>query len=589
MEDTVTQIKQKLDIVDVIGSYISLKKSGRNYKTTCPFHSEKTPSFMVSQDLQIFKCFGCGVAGDMFNFVEQIEGVDFPRALEILADKSGVKIVKNDQFEEQNNQKKQIYYINDLTAQFYEYILLKQKAGEKALNYLKKERKLTEAIIREFRLGYAPDAWDTLYRFLLSKKIKIEDMVMAGVAVKKTNGSGYLDKFKGRIMFPLTGIDGKVIGFTARTIFDREPKYLNTSDTSVFHKSFFLFGLDKSRVAIKTEGAVFVEGQMDLISAYQVGVKNLISISGTAMTDNQLVILSRYTLDVTFCFDSDFAGVEASYRAIEMAEKRNFNVKVAIIPAPYKDLDELVNANPDEAKKVLQYGVPVYDYFLVTTLKKHNKAAALGKKNIMEDLVPLFSKISNKVLLDHYAKRISSELDVSLETVYSMLKDNTKGDKEIEEKFKDDNAKPSEKIHIEGYLISLLLKSPVEVSQEFIGKLKKEDFENEEIGEIYEVLSKYLKGRKTVVNIKTFLGKIGESKEKIVSELYLRDLDGKEELEGKLLKQELGDLVKRLKNESVKRQLKSISEEIKMAETERRTSEVKSLTKKFEKLSKSLL
>lgn len=589
MEDTVTQIKQKLDIVDVIGSYVSLKKSGRNYKTTCPFHSEKTPSFMVSQDLQIFKCFGCGVAGDMFNFVEQIEGVDFLRALEILADKSGVKIVKNDQFEEQNNQKKQIYYINDLTAQFYEYILLKQKAGKKALDYLKKERKLTEAIIREFRLGYAPDAWDTLYRFLLSKKIKIEDMVMAGVVIKKSNGSGYLDKFKGRIMFPLTGIDGKIIGFTARTIFNREPKYLNTSDTPVFHKSFFLFGLDKSRVAIKTEGAVFVEGQMDLISAYQSGVKNLISISGTAMTDNQLVILSRYTSDITFCFDSDFAGVEASYRAIEMAEKRNFNVKVAIIPAPYKDLDELVNANPDEAKKVLQNGVPVYDYFLVTTLKKHNKAAALGKKNIMEDLVPLFSKISNKVLLDHYAKRISSELDVSLETVYSMLKDNTKGDKEIREKFKDDNTKPSEKIHIEGYLISLLLKSPVEVSQEFIGKLKEEDFENEEIGEIYEVLSKYLKDRKTAVNIKTFLGKIGESKEKTVSELYLRDLDGKEELEGKLLKQEFGDLVKRLKNESVKRQLKSISEKIKMAETERRTSEVKSLTKKFEKLSKSLL
>ncbi|MBU0534601.1 DNA primase [Patescibacteria group bacterium] len=589
MEDTVTQIKQKLDIVDVIGSYVSLKKSGRNYKTTCPFHSEKTPSFMVSQALQIFKCFGCGVAGDMFNFVEQIEGVDFPRALEVLADKAGVKIVKNDQFEEQNNQKKQIYHINDLTAQFYEYILLKQKAGKKALDYLKKERKLTEATIREFRLGYAPDSWDTLYKFLLLKKIKIEDMVMAGVIIKKANGSGYLDKFKGRIIFPLTGIDGKVIGFTARTIFNREPKYLNTSDTPVFHKSFFLFGLDKSRVAIKTEGAVFVEGQMDLISAYQSGIKNLICVSGTAMTDNQLVILSRYTSDVTFCFDSDFAGVEASYRAIEMAERRNFNVKVAIIPSPYKDLDELINANLNEAKKVLQNGVPVYDYFLVTTLKKYNKATALGKKNIMEDLVPLFSKISNKVLLDHYAKRISSELDVSLETIYSMLKDNTKGEREIGGEFKDDDARSSEKIHIEGYLISLLLKSSIEMSQEFIGRLAKEDFENEEIGEIYEFLSKYLKSRKTAVNIKSFLGKLDENKSKVASELYLRDLDGKEELEEKLLRRELKDLVERLKNESVKRQLKSISEEIKMAETERRTSELERLTKKFEKLSKSLL
>lgn len=588
MEDTVTQIKQKLDIVDVINSYVSLKKAGRNYKALCPFHSEKTPSFMVSQELQIFKCFGCGAAGDMFNFVEQIEGVDFPRALEILADRAGVKIERTSQYDEQNNQKKQIYYINDLTTKFYEYVLLKEKAGKKALKYLKKERRLTDETIREFRLGYAPNSWDTLYKFLVSKKVKVEDMVLAGVVIRKEAGSGYLDKFRGRIVFPLTGIDGKAIGFTARTIFGREPKYLNTSETPVFHKSFFLFGLDKSRVAIKTEGAVFVEGQMDLMSAYQAGIKNVVSVSGTALTDNQLVILSRYTQDVTFCFDSDFAGVEASYRAIEMAEKRNFNVKVAIIPSPHKDLDDLVKENPGEAKEILKNGVPVYDYFLVTTLKKHKKDTALGKKAIMEELAPIFSRISSKVLQDHYAKQLMKELDLSEDTVYSMLR---RG--HVEEEIEEENEKkgntPLEKIHMESYLISLLLKAPVSISKDFITKVKREDFENQEIGEIFEVLAEYITRRKTAVNIKSFVGKFDEERGKLISEIYLNNLNEKEELKEKLLIEEFKDVTDRIKKESIKRQLKVMSEEIKMAEIERKTEEVEKLTKRFEKLSKGLL
>jgi len=178
MEDSVTQIKQKLDIVDVINSYVTLKKSGRNYKAVCPFHNEKTPSFMVSQELQIYKCFGCGAAGDMFNFVEAIEGVDFPRALELLAEKAGVKLVKSEAYDEQNQLKKKIYQINEISTKFYQYVLLKQKVGNKALKYLTKERKINEKSIKDFRLGYAPDSWDTLSNFLLSKGFKEEELVL---------------------------------------------------------------------------------------------------------------------------------------------------------------------------------------------------------------------------------------------------------------------------------------------------------------------------------------------------------------------------------------------------------------------------
>jgi len=590
--DQVAEIKQKLDIVDVVNSYVTLKKSGRNYKAICPFHSEKTPSFMVSQELQIYKCFGCGVAGDVFNFVEAIEGVDFPRALEILADRAGVKLIRSQELDTQSQIKKKIHEINELSTQFYQYVLLKEKTGKKALDYLKKERKLTEETIREFKIGYAPDSWDTLYKFLLSKKLKIEDMVLAGVIIKKTGSSGYIDKFRGRIVFPLIGVDERVVGFTGRTLFNRDPKYLNTGDSPVFHKSFFLYGLNKSRVALKKEGAIFVEGQMDLLSAYQNGIDNVVCVSGTALTDSQLVILSRYTQNITFCFDSDFAGVEASYRAIEMAEKRNFNVKVSVLSDPYKDLDDFLKADKEGALKMIKNSVPVYDYFLVTTLKKHNKATALGKKTITEELIPIFSRITNQVLVDHYSKQLAKELDLSEDTIFSMIKKGSVKEDEYEEVEEYNQKFPIEKQQFEGYFISLLLKSPIDLAKEYLKKVKKEDFLNENLGEIFEEISDYIRDRKTDIKVKSLVSRFDEKKGNLVTELYMWEQEGKnqkEEIDVKELKNELNSMVERIKMASVKRQLKIITDEIKIAETKKDEGEVERLTKKFDKLSKGLL
>ncbi len=592
MEDSVNQIKQKLDIVDVINGYVSLKKSGRNYKAVCPFHNEKTPSFMVSQELQIYKCFGCGAAGDMFNFVEAIEGVDFPRALEILADKAGVKISKSEAFDIQNQLKKKIFQINEISSKFYQYVLLNQKAGKKALDYFLKDRKISEKSIKDFRLGYAPDSWETLCKFLRSKGFKDEDLILSGVAVKRNVGQGVIDKFRGRVIFPFIGVDEKVLGFTGRTVFNREPKYLNTGETAVFHKSFFLFGLNKSRVNIKKEGAIFVEGQTDVISAHQNGIENVICVSGTALTDSQLEILSRYTQEITFCFDSDFAGVEASYRAIELAEKRNFNVKIAVISEPYKDLDEILRSDVDKAKKILKNPIPAYDFFLATALKRNNKETALGKKAIMEELVPIFSKISNQVLFEYYAKQLSSELDISEDTVFSMLKKGTSEKNDDYWKLQDSDQKfPIKNRKIEGYLISLLFKAPLEKSKDIAEKLKAEDFLNESILEIFVELKKYLEDRKSDINIKTFMNKFEGEKKDLVSELYMWDQEGRLETEDSVkdIEKDLDDICDRVKKDSVKRQLQILSNEIKIAETKKEEDELERLTKKFEKLSKSLL
>ncbi|OGC64920.1 DNA primase, partial [candidate division WWE3 bacterium RIFOXYB2_FULL_41_6] len=286
--DAVAQIKQSLDIVDVVGGYVSLKKSGRNYKGVCPFHSEKTPSFMVNQELQIFKCFGCGQGGDIFTFVEQMEGLDFGRTLELLADKANIKLEKKD-FDVHSQLKNKIYKINETAARFFNYLLTKHSLGKKGLLYLKDKRRLEDGTIETFLLGYAPDSWDTLLKFLIKKGFSAAEVMQAGLVVpRKGDGSGYYDKFRGRIIFPFFESDGKIVGFTGRTVIDQEPKYLNSPETPVFNKSNYLYGLDKARTAIKKQGAVFVEGQVDVISAHQAGIKNVIATTGTALTTGQL-------------------------------------------------------------------------------------------------------------------------------------------------------------------------------------------------------------------------------------------------------------------------------------------------------------
>lgn len=587
--DQKDEIKQKLDIVDVVGSYVPLKKSGRNYKAVCPFHSEKTPSFMVSPELQIYKCFGCGASGDVYSFVEEIEGVDFSRAIEILAERAGVKLVRR-VADTQAELRKSIYRINELSARFYNYLLLEHKSGKRAFSYLIKDRKIKKETIKEFLLGYAPDNWDSLYKFLLSKGIKDTDMVASGVIIKKERGIGFVDKFRGRVVFPLISVDKKIVGFTGRTTLDRKPKYLNTSETPVFHKTSFLYGLDKNKVSIKKEGAVFVEGQMDLISAWQEGIKNLVTVSGTSLTDNQLRILSRYTKDVTFSFDSDFAGVSASLRAIELAEKQGFNIKIAIVPEPYKDIDELIHADLSLAKNVLKDAVSAYDFFLVTALKRNNKKTALGKKKIMEELVPVFSKITNQVVLDHYVKEVASELNLSLETAFSLFKRGTvKEDKNYEFVEESDQVFPIDKRKPEAHFIALLLKVPVGSAKEQVTKLKPKDFLNDEVRDIFEKIKEYIKDRKTEINIKSLLSKLDEGEQKLVSDLFLWDIEGLDEDKKIILERDLEGTVQRIKMDATKRELSELTERIKLAEKENNSKELDSLTKRFERLSKELI
>ncbi|MFA6981699.1 MAG: DNA primase [Patescibacteria group bacterium] len=586
--DEISEIEQMIDVVDLIGGYVGLKKSGRNYKGLCPFHSEKTPSFMVSQELQIFKCFGCGESGDIFSFLQKIEGITFPQALEQLAEKAGV-VLQNVQIDKDSSQKKIIYEINHLATSFYQYILLKHPAGKKATEYVKEKRGLKLDTIREFKIGYAPDSWDLLYKFLKKRKYSDQDLIMSGVVVPRKSGDGCIDKFRGRVMFPFVDLDGKVVGFSGRTIFDRDTKYLNTAETLVFHKSRYLFGLDKARVNLKKEGAVFVEGQMDVISAYQAGIKNIIASSGTSLTNDQLNIVSRYTKDVTFCFDSDVAGITAIARAIELADRMDFNVRVAMIPSDYKDIDELIKKEGKDAKSMLNNSVPVYDFFLVKALKSYDRRDPIGKKKIVEELVPIFSKISSDVILSHYVETLAKEAQVSEDLIMSLVK--KKANINDFSEFRGNKAEGTEKsfskTSIESYFLAMIFKADVDTAENFLYKLAREDFSETSTQEVFTELKRYIK-EKGAFDIAGFIDTIKSDLEVPVRELYMWDIGTLTE-DPKKFGTELGSAVSRIKKASAKRKITELTERLKLAEVEKNVKEIKELTEELKKYSSKLI
>ena len=329
-----------------------------------------------------------------------------------------------------------------------------------------------------------------------------------------------------------------------------------------------------------------VEGQMDVISAYQDGIRNMVASSGTALAEAQLKILQRYTNDLTFCFDADSAGVNAVYRAVEIAEKLGFNIKVAVIPSPYKDIDEVLKADPEKAKTAIHDAVDVYDFYISSTLKANSKESALGKKLILEALIPVFSKINNPVIVDHYSKMLATELGLSEDTVTTMFKGGTLGD--YAGQAEDDQKLPLlSRDNPEGYFLALLLKADIDIMREYAYKMDVEDFLNPIVVNIYEALVAYLKEDRKSFNIKQVIKKAEEGHHDNISELYLWDFDGIIEVDSpQILERELESVFKRIKKDSAKRAVKALTEKIKVAELEKDWDLVLKLSKKVEKLKK---
>lgn len=417
--DEVAEVKQKLDIVDVIGGYIQLKPAGRNLKAFSPFHDEKTPSFMVSPDKGIWHDFSTDEGGDIFTFVMRMEGVSFPEALEILAKRAGVTL-KPRGAAQRGPAKAPLYEIMELAVKYYHLSLSRNKD---ALAYLRQERGLSAQAIKDFQLGYAPQSWDALTGFLRKKSFGYEQMVQAGVAAQKQGKSSAYDLFRARIVFPIFDAQGRPVGFSGRVLpgDDGGAKYINTPQTPIYNKSAAIYGLMQAKEAIRThDEVVIVEGNMDVVALHDAGFEQVVACSGTALTSEQLKVLSRLTKNIKICFDQDAAGVKAAQRAIELAQGIDIKLEVVTFNDA-KDPDELIHKDEKLWAKAVKEARYAVDYLFDYAKEAFGTASANGKKQMSNFLSATIRKLEDTVEQDHYIKRLSEELGVREDSVRRKL------------------------------------------------------------------------------------------------------------------------------------------------------------------------
>lgn len=420
MAGQIDEIKARIDVVDLISEYIKMKQAGTNWRALCPFHNEKSPSFMASRDKQIWHCFGCGEGGDIFTFVEKMEGVEFVESLKILAQKAGVKLENQDP--KLSSQKTRLLDITRFAREFWHKTLMESKSAGKARDYLK-QRGIKEETIAEFKFGYAVDSWDTLLKALQKKGYKDQEIFLAGFAVKKDRGAGFYDRFRDRVMFPINDLHGNPIGFSGRTLKEDEKggKYINTPQTLIYNKSLAIFNLDKARQEIKKQNqAILVEGQMDVISAWQAGTHNVIASSGTALTLDQINILKRYTNNLAIAFDTDSAGQAAAKRGIDLAISQEMNVKVIVLPEG-KDPDECIKNNPDDWKQAIEDACSIIDYYFTETFSQVNLTTVEGKKKAAKILLTEIAKLPDKIEQTHYLQKLSESINVPEDVLRSSI------------------------------------------------------------------------------------------------------------------------------------------------------------------------
>jgi DNA primase len=514
----IDEVKSRIDIIDFIGSHVKLSKAGRNFKGLCPFHSEKSPSFMVSPDRQVFHCFGCGKGGSAIDFLMELEHLEFSEALIELAEKVGVTLEHKASTTESGKLKEQIYSVNHLASEYFQYVLLTHALGKNAREYLK-NRGVTEKIIKTFGIGYSPNSWDGVLSFLRKKGYDEKLLETAGLVVKSDRG-GWYDRFRGRVMFTLKDHRGNVAGFSGRilnepdnkddppssassrtSVGQAQPKYINTNETPVYNKSSILYALDITKDAISKAGEVVImEGEFDVISSYQAGISNVVAIKGSALTEGHVHLLKRYTERVILCLDSDFAGDKASRRGIEIAEKAGLDIRVAQV-VDGKDPDDVARSEPHFLKKAISDALPIYDYIMVSVLKRHDLSSAFGKKKASEEILPFFIRIENPIVLGHYIKKASELLGISESAISDGLRQMARkvmapagASKEQDMSQKQSRGRDE---MVEIYVLALLFQGKtLELYEELSEILSPDDFTNPAAKRVLVSLNSYLETQK---------------------------------------------------------------------------------------------
>ena len=473
--DLLEEIRNRCDIVDVISEYVHLKPAGKGFKGLCPFHGEKTPSFMVSPEKQLFHCFGCGEGGNVFNFLMKYEKFSFFEAAKMLAKKSGVSLPVDEEKENfLDREKERLYKLNNLVANYYRECLFRTNQGKKVINYFKK-RGINDTSVEKYRLGYAPPDWDALTNFLKKKEYSYEELIKARIVNKSKIEGKYIDYFRDRIIFPIFNLSGRVIGFGGRVLDDSLPKYINSPETLVYNKGSNLYSLNFAKEDIRKKNyVIIVEGYTDVLITQQYEFNNVAASLGTALTTKQIDLVKRFTDTVLIAYDADSAGNMATIRSLDLLVKAGLEVKVIDLPQGYDPADFLIKKGKTAFQNLIDGSLSLIDYKLKLLYSKNNIKTIEGKVKVIKGIIPTLSIIGNEVELRAQIKKISEELILSEEAILIELKKYTRGSIDSSNNFIKPNSE-SGNIKAEKILIGCMLENQ-QIAQNILKKLKSEDF-----------------------------------------------------------------------------------------------------------------
>ncbi|MFH1354604.1 MAG: DNA primase [Candidatus Omnitrophota bacterium] len=572
-ENLLDDILGRVNIVEVLSGFIPLKRAGSNFKAVCPFHHEKTASFMVSPDRQIYHCFGCGESGNAFKFLTRYERIDFPEAVEILAKKAGVVLPKlNNQDSRITSMITQLYKINEAAAVFYEKNI-SSPIGEASLNYFL-ERNLKRETVRLFKLGYAQDRWDGLIKFLRTNNFELSLIEKAGLILTKSEG-GYYDRFRNRVLFPILDIKSRILGFGARVLDKSLPKYINSPETPIYTKGRNLYGLNLTKDSIRDEDCVVVvEGYLDLIIPYQEGLRNIVASSGTALTIEQVRLLKRYTHNAVMVYDGDTAGELATLRSLDIFIEEGMNVKVVSLPKGL-DPDSLVRKEGiGRLKEMVSSAYSLLDYKIKILKTRYDSKSIEGKAQIASAMLESINKFKNAVLKSEYIKKLAGELDIG-ESALLVEAGKIKPEKRYEDfnttiQKRALNIKPTEKL-----LIKLMLEEN-ELIETIKESLLPSDFHDERTAKIVSTMFELVEQGKQIEP--NFL--INHCNDEDVSQILCESMflpEVSEQDHDKIIK----DCILRLKSDKLKSKREQLGVRIKTAQDSGDESTLRTLIEEF--------
>ena len=581
-EEIINQILDRSDIVEIISAYVPLKRAGKNFKANCPFHNEKTPSFVVNPDKHIFHCFGCGVGGNVVSFLMQQERLEFPEAIRWLAQKAGISIPTDEDTSKRFAFREQLFSVNHSAAGFFHQILMTHKNREvqEAREYLKK-RGVTPEMVKKFQIGFALDQWDGLNLFLKGKNIPTNLMEKAGLIIMKEGGGGFYDRFRNRIIFPIFDVKSQCLGFGARAIKESGAKYINSPETTIYIKGHHLYGLHLAKEGIARQDAVIiVEGYMDFIMPFQSGVNNIVASLGTALTVEQIRLIRRYTRNIIMVFDADQAGESAMLRSLHLLIEEGMNVKIGALEKG-EDPDSFVRKyGPQAFQEKIAKAESFFDFQLKNLMSKHNSKTVEGRAKISMEMLATLNKFDNAIIRNGYLKQLSDTLAVSESALAQELdKFSVRSDKTTPPV----NVKTESQINIPPTAEFNILKLVLEDDQ-FIplaqNEISLEDFRDQEIRTVMnKIFALFNEGK--VINFSNLIACFKDSSilKKISELMTLEDFRGDKT-------KIYHDCISRIKRDRSKREREDIRHKIKLAEMSGDIEMLEILKERFNQLIK---